>query len=52
MLTEPRLVQIAKEMALKTMMTMVDLLKEYKDVTASTYEDMKGLDPQFSQHQT
>ena len=30
---------------------MVDLLKEYRDVFACSYEDMKGLNPQFYHHQ-
>ena len=28
-----------------------DLLKQYKDVFAWSFEDMKGLDPAFCQHQ-
>ena len=30
---------------------MITLLKEFQDVFASPYEDMRGLDPQLYQHQ-
>ena len=30
---------------------MIALLGEYRDVFAWSYEDMKGLDPKFYQHQ-
>ena len=43
-------VSVAKEMLPPEKTTMVELSKEYKDVFAWSYEDMKGLDPQFYQH--
>ena len=30
---------------------MIELLMEYKDIFAWSYEDMKGLDLKFCQHQ-
>ena len=30
---------------------LINLLKQYKDVFAWSFEDMKGLDPVFCQHQ-
>mgnify|MGYP000061183958 FL=1 len=51
MLEEPRPVSVAKEIQLAEKTTTMELLKEYKDVFAWSYEDMKGLDPQFYQHQ-
>ena len=48
---EPRLVNMEKEMRLEDKTTMVGLLKEFKDVFAWSYEDMKGLAPKLYQHQ-
>ena len=30
---------------------LITLLQDYRDVLAWSHEDMKGLDPEFSQHQ-
>ena len=46
-----RPVSVAKEMMPEEKSEMVTLLKEYKNVFAWSYEDMKGLDPKFYQHQ-
>ena len=48
---DPRLINIAKELASVNKSTMVDLLKEYKDIFTWSYSDMRGLDPQYYQHE-
>ena len=48
---EPWHVSVAKEIRPVEKMTLVELLKEYKDVFTWSSKDMKGLDPQFYQHQ-
>ena len=47
----PKTILIAKEMLNEEKQRLKDLLKQYKDVFASSFEDMKGLDPAFCQHQ-
>ena len=47
---EPRPVNVVKEMPLEEKTTMVGLLKEFKDVFAWLYKDMRGLDPKLHQH--
>ena len=42
---------IAKEMLYENKQKLKSLLKQYKDVFAWSFEDMKGLDPAFCQHQ-
>ena len=48
---EARPVHIAKEMTPDNKTAMIALLKEFHDVFAWSYEDMRGLDPQLYQHQ-
>ena len=48
---EARPVHIAKEMTPENKTAMITLLKEFRDVFAWSYEDMRGLDPQLYQHQ-
>ena len=48
---KPKTVLIAKDMLLADKQRLVTLLKQYKDVFAWSFEDMKGLDPAFCQHQ-
>ena len=48
---DARPVHIAKEMTPDNKTTMITLLKEFHDVFAWSYEDMRGLDPQLYQHQ-
>ena len=48
---EPRLVSVTKEMRSEEKAMHILLLTDYKDVFTWSYEDMKGLDPQFYQHQ-
>ena len=48
---DPRLINIAKELAPTEKSAMVDLLKEYKDVFVWSYSDMYGLNPRFYPHQ-
>ena len=48
---EARPVHIAKEMTPDNKTTMITLLKEFHDVFAWSYEDMRGLDPHLYQHQ-
>ena len=47
---DARPVHIAKEMTLERKTTMITLLKEFWDIFAWSYEDMRGLDPQLYQH--
>ena len=48
---EPKTILITKDMILADKQRLVGLLKQYKDVFAWPFEDMKGLDPAFCQHQ-
>ena len=48
---ESKTVMIAKDMAEVDKQRLTGLLKQYKDVFAWSFEDMKGLDPAFRQHQ-
>ena len=48
---DARPVHIAKEMTPDNKTAMITLLKEFRDVFAWSYEDMRGLDPQLYQHQ-
>ena len=49
--SEPRSVKIAKVLTIKDRSTLLGLLTEYQDVFTWAYNDMKGLDPQYYQHQ-
>ena len=49
--SQPKAILIAKEMRYEDKQKLKDLLKQYKDVFAWSFEDMKGLDPAFCQHQ-
>ena len=48
---EARPMHIAKKISPENKTTMITLLKEFWDVFAWSYEDMRGLDPQLYQHQ-
>ena len=48
---ESKTVLIAKDMTEVDKQMLTTLLKQYKDVFAWSFEDMKGLDPTFCQHQ-
>ena len=50
-LAEPRTLSIAKNLPPSTKTSIIGLQGEYKDVFAWSYDDMKGLDPKFYQHQ-
>ena len=43
--------KIAKELACEERSTLIGLLSDYQDVFTWSYNDMKGLDPQYYQHQ-
>ena len=49
---KPRPVNVAKEMPKDEKKVMVELLTNFQDVFAWSYEDMWGLDPQLYQHQS
>ena len=49
--SQPKAILIAKEMLYEDKQILKNLLKQYKDVFPWSFEDMKGLDPAFSQHQ-
>ena len=48
---EPKTILIAKEMLSSDKERLIVLLKQYKDLFSWSFEDMKGLDPAFCQHQ-
>ena len=48
---KPRPVNVAKEMPNDEKIAMIELLTNFRDVFAWSYEDMWGLDPQLYQHQ-
>ena len=48
---KPRPVNVAKEMPNEEKKAMIELLMNFRDVFAWSYEDMRGLDPQLYQHQ-
>ena len=48
---EPRTLSIARNLSPSTKTSLIRLLSEYRDVFAWSYDDMKGLDPKFYQHQ-
>ena len=48
---QPKPILIAKEMLYDDKQRLKTLLKQYKDVFAWSFEDMKGLNPTFCQHQ-
>ena len=45
-----RLVLVTKNLPKVFKTELAQTLREYRDVLAWSYEDMKGLDPQFYQH--
>lgn len=47
---EPRFVKISKTLDEQTTSQITDLLKEYSDVFAWSYKDMKDIDPAFYEH--
>ena len=47
----PRTLQIANNLPTGERASLVRLLTDYQDVFAWSYTDMKGLDPQYYQHQ-
>ena len=47
----PRTLQIANNLPADERSTLILLLTDYQDVFAWSYTDMKGLDPQYYQHQ-
>ena len=47
---KPRPVNVAKEMPNEEKKAMIELLMNFRDVFAWSYEDMRGLDPQLYQH--
>jgi hypothetical protein len=47
---EPRNVLISKEFDTEFKEQLTNVLRAYKDVLAWSYEDMKGLNPEFYQH--
>ena len=47
---DPHLVQIGSTLSSKEHERLVALLKDFKDVFASSYEDMPGIDPKIIQH--
>ena len=49
--SKPKSILIAKDMRDEDKQKLKDLLKQYKDVFAWSFEDMKGLDLAFCQHQ-
>ena len=49
--TKQKMVLIAKDMTPNDKTEIVNLLRQYKDVFAWSYEDMRELDPQLYQHQ-
>ena len=44
---EPRLVWIATDLSLTKEALLISTLKEYKDVFAWSYKDLKGVDPEI-----
>ena len=48
--TQPRPIFMAKDLQATFKTKLTETLHEYRDVFAWSYEDMKGLDPQFYQH--
>jgi ABC-type phosphate/phosphonate transport system substrate-binding protein len=47
---EPHNVLVAKDLDAEFKRKLVMVLKEYKEVFAWSYEDMKGLNPEFYHH--
>jgi hypothetical protein len=47
---EPRNVLVPKDLDVEFKAQLFTVLKEYKDVFAWSYEDMKGLNPEFYHH--
>jgi Asp-tRNA(Asn)/Glu-tRNA(Gln) amidotransferase B subunit len=50
MTEEPRNIFVAKELDADFKEQLTNVLQEYKDVFAWSYEDMKGLNPEFYHH--
>ena len=48
---DPKIVIIVKEMQSDDKENLTELLRQYKDVFLWSFEDMKGLDVAFCQHQ-
>ena len=48
---EPKTMLLAKDMMVADKQQLIELPKQYKDVFAWSFEDMKGLDLAFYQHQ-
>ena len=47
---EPKPVYIATDLTPEEEELLIDTLKEYKDVFAWSYKDLKGVDPKICQH--
>ena len=47
---DPKTMLIANEMQMAEKTKLTQLLRQYKDVFAWSFEDIKGLDPAFCQH--
>ena len=47
---EPRKVWIAMNLSLEEEALLISTLREYKDVFAWSYKDLKGVDPAICQH--
>ncbi|MCO5581469.1 hypothetical protein L7F22_035354 [Adiantum nelumboides] len=47
---EPKLVWIATDLTIEEETLLISTLKEYKDVFAWSYKDLKGVDPKVCQH--
>lgn len=47
---EPKLVYIATDLSPKEEQPLIELLKEYRDVFAWSYKDLKGVNPSVCQH--
>jgi hypothetical protein len=46
----PQMVKINAQLEISKMMEMEQMLKEFKNVFAWTYKDLKGIPPELAQH--
>jgi hypothetical protein len=47
---EPQMVKINAQLETSKVLELEQLLKEFKDVFAWTYKDLKGIPPKLTQH--
>ena len=47
---DPKLVKIAQDLSLEEEVKLIQTLRDYMDVFAWTYKDLKGVDPNICQH--